>query len=148
MADGEMPEIFDAVQQLPPAGSWFAYALARGREIVRAAEFSCWDAWMPLHDELWCSYKAAVPEAVAQAFSLLLLGHQNFRPGVVLAGNFGRDADTIGAIVGAVLGAKFGAKAIPEKWREKSRYPTGTCLGFTKGMDLRETAARLAGLIG
>ena len=55
--------------------------------------------------------------------------------GVVAAGNFGRDADTIGAIVGSILGAKYGASTIPAHWVEKPRYPTGTCLTFAKGVD-------------
>lgn len=66
---------------------------------------------MPLPDELWCSYKATVSEAVAEAFGVLKLVNGDFRTGVVAAGNFGRDADTIGAIVGSILGAKYGASA-------------------------------------
>ena len=61
----------------------------------------------------------------------------------MLAANFARDADTIGAVCGAVLGAKYGASGIPEKWREKVRYPSGTCLLFTKGMDIYDIATRL-----
>ncbi|MGM9974470.1 MAG: ADP-ribosylglycohydrolase family protein, partial [Clostridiaceae bacterium] len=56
-------------------------------------------------------------------------------------------ADTIGAIVGAILGAKYGASNIPEKWLEKTRYPSGTCLSFTKGLDIKELSRSLADLI-
>ncbi|HWR21844.1 MAG TPA: ADP-ribosylglycohydrolase family protein [Feifaniaceae bacterium] len=146
MVNAGMDEIFSAVCAIPPPDSWFAHALKRAGEIVNTAGGSVLDAWMPLHDELWCSYKAAVPEAVAQAFGVLLLCPDDFRKGVTLAGNFGRDADTIGAITGAVLGARFGAEAIPSVWREKTRYPTGTCLSFAKGIDLEELAGRLAAL--
>ena len=66
---------------------------------------------------------------------------------MLLAANYSRDADTIGAVAGVILGAKFGAEAIPQKWIEKTRYPSGTCLKFTKGMDLFETARKLTQLI-
>ena len=69
--------------------------------------------------------------------------HDDFRTGVTCAGNFGRDADTIGAICGAILGAKYGYHTIPPVWAEKPRYPTGTCLLFTKGMDIRAVADQL-----
>jgi len=88
-----------------------------------------------------------VPEAVSQAFGVLKLANKSFREGVILAGNFGRDADTIGAIIGAVLGAKYGAKAIPDAWIQKTRYPSGTCLTFTKGIDIIDRATKLAELI-
>lgn len=59
---------------------------------------------------------------------------------MVVAGNFGRDADTIGAIVGAILGAKYGVSQMPERWIEKTRYPSKTCLAFTNGLDIKEVA--------
>ena len=33
----------------------------------------------------------------------------------------------------------------PDKWKEKTRYPSGTCLSFTKGIDIFEYAEKLAG---
>jgi hypothetical protein len=105
------------------------------------------DCWTPLHTELWTTYKAAVPEAVSQAFAIFRLSEGDFRRGVIYSGNFGRDADTIGAIVGSLLGAQLGAQAISQRWIEKTRYPTGTCLEFTKGKDLYQIAQELAVLI-
>ncbi len=58
-----------------------------------------------------------------------------------------RNSDTIGAVAGAVLGAKYGAKNIPEHWLLKTRYPSGTCLKFTKGIDIVRYAERLTGLM-
>ena len=78
---------------------------------------------------------------------MLKLVNGDFRTGVVAAGNFGRDADTIGAIVGSILGAKYGASAIPAHWVEKPRYPTGTCLTFAKGVDMLAVADDLCKLI-
>ena len=63
--------------------------------------------------------------------------------GVIVASNFGRDADTIRAIAGAILGAKYGAHNIPEHWIEKTRFPSGTCLKFTEGIDIRDYAEKL-----
>lgn len=147
MADGDIDEILAAAFAPVPKDSWLHYALTEAMRIVEEAKGSVFDAWMPLHDTLWCSYKAAVPEAVAQAFGVLKLAHGDFRTGVTLAGNFGRDADTIGAIVGAVLGAKYGAARMPAAWIEKTRYPTGTCLAFAKGLDLLGIAEGLAALM-
>lgn len=144
MADGSMDEVMAAALSAAPKDSWFAYALQKAMEIVDQAKGDVLASWMPLHDELWTSYKAAVSEAVAQAFGVLRMKHANFRQGVIWAGNFGRDADTIGAICGAVLGAKHGLSGIPEKWVEKTRYPTGTCLSFTKGLDLLQVADQLS----
>ena len=143
MADGSMEEILAAALSTAPKDTWFRHAMTTAFDIVDKAEGDLLRAWMPLHDELWTSYKAAVSEAVAQAFGVLKLSQGEFRQGVTWAGNFGRDADTIGAIVGAVLGAKNGAAKIPPAWVEKTRYPTGTCLAFTKGLDLLDVADKL-----
>ena len=147
MVDAEMNEILDAVLKVAPEDSWFHATLMRVFQIVDDANGDVSLAWMPLHNELFSTYRAAVPEAVSEAFGVLKLSHENFRSGVILAGNFGRDADTIGAIVGAILGAKFGAKQIPDAWLQKTRYPSGTCLSFTKGIDIFDYAQKLAELI-
>ena len=73
--------------------------------------------------------------------------NDDFRKGVIVAGNFGRDADTIGAVAGAILGAKYGAGKMPERWIEKTRYPSGTCLQFTKGIDIRDYAEKITDII-
>ena len=73
--------------------------------------------------------------------------NKDFRTGVTLAGNFGRDADTIGAVAGVILGAKYGASQMPAAWIEKTRFPSGTCLTFTKGIDIRQFAEELTDII-
>lgn len=97
MADGTIDEILAAAMKPIPEGTWFRAAMEKAFAIVDRAEGNFLNAWMPLHDELWCSYKATVSEAVAEAFGVLKLVNGDFRTGVVAAGNFGRDADTIGA---------------------------------------------------
>ena len=69
------------------------------------------------------------------------------KQGVTLAGNFGRDADTIGAVAGVILGARYGASQMPAAWIEKTRYPSGTCLPMAKGIDLFAVADELAALV-
>lgn len=147
MVDGTIDEIIEAAISVIPEDSWLRYSIDRVLEIISENNNDPFTSWMPIHNELWTSYKAVVPEAVASAISIIKLFGADFKTGVIAAGNFGRDADTIGAIVGAVLGAKYGAKAIPEKWLEKTRFPSGTCLAFAKGLDIRKLSEQLADLI-
>lgn len=147
MVDATMDEIFSAVMKVIPEESWFFRAMNRAFEIVDDANGSIMDAWMPLHDELYTSSWATTAEALPSAFACLRMRNETFREGVVLAANFARDADTIGAVAGAILGAKYGASSIPAHWVEKTRYPTGTCLQFTNGLDIKEMAGELTKLI-
>lgn len=147
MVDADMEEIMEAIFKLAPQDSWFCETLNRALNIVKAADGNIADAWMPLHNELFSTHRSTVAEALPEVFGCLMLENKSFKSGLILAGNFGRDADTIGAIAGAVLGAKYGAKNIPDKWKEKTRYPSGTCLSFTKGIDIFEYAEKLAALI-
>ncbi|WP_426350609.1 ADP-ribosylglycohydrolase family protein [Alloiococcus sp. CFN-8] len=147
MVDGTIDEIIEAALSVIPKDSWLYYTMNKTFEIIDEQEGDFFKSWMLIHDELWTSYKAVVPEAIASAFGVLKLVNKDFKTGVIAAGNFGRDADTIGAIVGAILGAKYGASNIPERWLEKTRYPSGTCLSFTKGLDVKELSRSLAELI-
>lgn len=147
MVDGTMDEILLEAMRVIPKDSWLYYNMMAALDLVEKAKGEIIDCWMPLHDALLASAWATTAEAIPAAFACLKLCHTDFRSGVILAGNFGRDADTIGAVAGAILGAKYGLDAIPERWREKTRYPSGTCLEFTKGMDIVETGKQLAALI-
>ena len=146
VAGASFEEILDAALYPVPKTSWYYYTFQLAMDIVRQADGRLLDAWMPLHDRLATRYKASVPEAVSQAFGVLALSHEDFRTGVITAGNFGRDADTIAAICGAVLGGMYGYKAIPARWTEKTRYPSGTCLPMARGIDLLEIAGKLCAL--
>lgn len=147
MVDAEMDEILEAVRKTAPQDSWFRAALDRAFDIVDRAEGNIAKAWMPLHDQLFSTHRSTVAEALPEVFGCLKLEHSSFESGLILAANFGRDADTIGAVAGAVLGAKYGAGRIPEHWLLKTRYPSGTCLAFAKGIDLYSYAEKLAELI-
>jgi ADP-ribosylglycohydrolase len=63
------------------------------------------------------------------------------------AANFGRDADTISAVVGALAGARQGAQIIPDDWVEIVRRPSGVCLKFAAQEDIPTLARQLADLI-
>ena len=45
-----------------------------------------------------------------------------------------------------IMGAMYGHSAIPARWAEKTRYPSGTCLDMAKGIDLMDIAGKLADL--
>lgn len=147
MVDGTVDEIIGAAMNTIPRDSWLYAAMNTAFEIVEKANYSIIDAWMPLHDTLRASAWATTAEAIPATFACLRLVNSEFKKGVILAGNFARDADTIGAVAGAILGAKYGIGAIPPHWVEKTRYPSGTCLTFTKGIDLIKTGEQLADLI-
>ena len=146
MVDGSMEEIFNAAMSAIPEESWLYYNMTRAFEILEQRG-SLLEAWMELHDFLWTSSWATTAEAIPSAFVCLKAVNDDFRKGVTLAGNFGRDADTIGAVAGVILGAKYGASQMPQAWIEKTRFPSGTCLTFTKGIDIRDYAEKITDII-
>ena len=147
MVDSDTEEIWKAVLDVAPEDSWFRSALLRVDKIITEAEGDIANAWMPLHNQLFSTHRSTVAEALPEVFGCLRLESSSFKSGLLLAANFGRDADTIGAVAGAVLGAKYGAHSIPKHWLDKTRYPSGTCLKFAKGIDIFEYAQKIAELI-
>ncbi|MFZ4621623.1 MAG: ADP-ribosylglycohydrolase family protein [Bacteroidota bacterium] len=146
MADGSVDEIFHAAVDAIPNDSWMRFTFNKVQEIIERKK-TLEEAWKPLHDALWTEYKSVSPEAVPSALAIFKLTDGDFKRGIIYSGNFGRDADTISAIVGAISGAKNGMKAIPQSWVDKVRLTTGVCLPFTKGMDLFDVSRQLAALI-
>jgi ADP-ribosylglycohydrolase len=147
MVDGSFEEIFASAMEQIPTDSWLYYNMKQAFSIIEESNGNILDCWMPLHDQLRASTWATTAEAIPAAFACLALCHQDFRSGLVLAGNFARDADTIGAVAGSILGAKYGLAQIPARWVEKVRYPSGTCLQFTKGLDICSIGKQLGALI-
>lgn len=147
MESGTLDEILHAAFQCAPPDSWFYHSLKRCFDLLDHYDNKLEKAWMPLHQILRCENKAAVPEAVTSALAIFRLTDGNFEKGILYSGNFGRDSDTIGAVVGAISGALHGLKAIPRDWVDKVRKPSGTCLNFTRGKDLIQMATDLAKLI-
>jgi len=146
MADGTIDEIFEAAMAPIPQDSWLYYSMTKVFDIIEKENYDIASCWMKIHDATRASTWATTAEAVPAAFGCLKLMHKDFKSAVLLAGNFARDADTIGAIAGSVMGAKYSIDGIPEHWVKKVRYPSGTCLQFTKGLDIIEIAEKLAEL--
>lgn len=147
MDSGSVDEIINAARKCAPPESWFENTLKRCFTLLEKLQFNLEKAWMPLHREIRCEYKAAVPEAVTAALAIFRLTNGDFVRGIIYGGNFGRDSDTIGAIVGAISGAWHGLNGLPAEWVEKVRHPNGTCLQFTRNTDMVDTAYALAELI-
>jgi ADP-ribosylglycohydrolase len=146
MAGATVDEIFQAAINVTPKDSWIRFTLNKVLDIIEENK-TLEESWKPLHDTLWTEYKSVSPEAVASALAILKLTNGDFKRGIIYSGNFGRDADTISAIVGAISGAMNGMKCIPAAWVDKVRITTGVCLPFTKGMDLFDIASQLSNLV-
>jgi ADP-ribosylglycohydrolase len=128
-----------------PADSWLGRAISRAMLICDQAG-TIEKAWTRLHDELWTPVHSASAEAIPQAYAVFVLTGGDFRRGMFWAGNFGRDADTICAVVGALAGALHGARTIPPHWIETVRRPSGVCLKFAAQEDVQAMAGQLAAL--
>lgn len=146
MVDGSTEEIIEAGLRTIPEDSWLGRAMQRANCICDQ-EGTIENAWERLHTELWTPSHSASPEAVPQIYAVFRLTDGDFRQGMFWGGNFGRDADTIGAVVGALSGAKLGARAIPRDWVTKVRRPAGVCLKFAAREDIPKVAMQLAKLI-
>lgn len=146
MVNGSTDEILNAVVDYVPEGSFFRHKLDRAFDLANSNS-NIHDIWMTLHDVLWTEVHSTTPEAVTAAFSILKMTQCDFNSSFFYGCNYGRDADTIGAVIGSVCGAIHGLNAFPNHWVEKVRYPTGTCLGVTNGMDILDVADQLTDLI-
>jgi len=146
MVDGTTDEILQAGLRQIPTDSWLGRAMARAMSICDQ-EGSIENAWERLHTELWTPVHSVSPEAIPQIYGVFRLTDGDFRQGMFWGGNFGRDADTIGAVIGALAGARHGIAAIPESWVEKVRRPSGVCLKFAAQEDIPTLARELANLI-
>ncbi len=145
---GASPEQITATaRRFIPDDSWLGRWFDRAMAIVDQADGDLWKAWSPLHLQLRAEYRASCAEAIPATFALFRLTSGEFVNGVLAAANFGRDSDTLAAIVGALAGAKNGLSAIPEEWIQKVRHPTGRCLKFTSSLDIPEVAKDLAQLV-
>lgn len=146
MVNGDTGQIIEAGLKQIPADSWLGRAMARAMRICDE-EGTVENAWERLHTELWTASHAASPEAIPQTYALFRLTAGDFRRGMFWAGNFGRDADTISAVLGALSGARHGVSVIPEAWIEKVRRPAGVCLKFAAQEDIPTLAEQLANLM-
>jgi ADP-ribosylglycohydrolase len=146
MVDASVEEIVATGIAQIPTDSWLGRAMARAMQICDQAG-TIENAWVKLHTELWTPSHSASPEAIPQAYAIFRLTEGDFRRGMFWGCNFGRDADTIGAMVGAMAGARHGIGVIPERWVELVRHARGVCLKFAAQEDIVNLAEQLAELI-
>ncbi|MBI9102415.1 MAG: ADP-ribosylglycohydrolase family protein [Spirochaetales bacterium] len=135
-------DVIAAGRKFIPEDSWL------GRRMVEAFaildEFDDWaDRYEALHSRLWAPRHSVSPEAIPQIFALYKMSGGDFRQGFLLSANFGRDADTICALVLALCAAGQGGDDVPSEWIEQVRKPAGVCLKFSAGEDVVDLAERL-----
>ena len=104
------------------------------------------DVWDALHTDFFTLEHAVVEEALPQIYGVSRLTNTDYLEGMFWAANFGRDADTISAVVGAIAGARHGLGVIPSHWIEPVRKPAGTCLPFAASEDVVSIGEELAEL--
>ncbi|MEI6877082.1 MAG: ADP-ribosylglycohydrolase family protein, partial [Spirochaetota bacterium] len=145
MEGASAKEAVDGAMRHIPGDSWLGVTMKRMRDLVsRSAGIE--EAWAPLHADFWTPRHSISPEAIPQAFGIFLMTGGDFRKGMFWASNFGRDADTIAALVGAMSGARQGYDIIPRHWIERVRRPSGVCLKFAAAHDVVELGSELAKL--
>lgn len=144
-AGGSAAEVVQAGLAQIPAASWLGYSMAKMMAICDQAG-SIEAAWQDLHNVFWTPVHSACEEALPQIYGIYRLTDGDFRRGMFWASNFGRDADTIAAVVGAMAGGRQGIEAIPAEWVEKARQPSGVCLRFSAQEDVLDLADQLVKL--
>lgn len=146
MTGATVDEIIKGGHAFMPEDSWLSRSMARAMAICdEHTDF--FDAYEQLHSQLWTPVHSMAAEAIPQAYALFRLTHGDFRLGMIWGGNFGRDADTICAVIGALSGAMHGMTVIPPAWADKADQPAGVCLRFAAHKSMRELARQLVSLM-
>jgi ADP-ribosylglycohydrolase len=146
MVDASTEEIIQAGLEQIPEDSWLGRTMHHAVNLCQEND-EILDIWERLHTDFWTPSHSVSPEAIPQIYSIFYFSDGDLRKGLFWAANFGRDADTIAAVVGALCGAKFGLSSIPESWVEKVRRPSGVCLKFAADEDILLIAQQLANLM-
>lgn len=146
LTDATPEEIIAAGREYIPVDSWLGRTLDHTMTLCQQAN-SIEEVWERLHSDLWTPVHSMAAEALPQAYAVFYMTGGDFRKGLFWAGNFGRDADTISAVVGALSGAIHGTAVIPPAWIEKVRRPAGVCLAFAAQRDIVEIAEQLVEIV-
>lgn len=146
MTGATLDEIIATGTHYIPQDSWLGRNMHRAMTICDTVP-DIFAALEQLHLQLWAPVHSMAAEAIPQAYAILRLTNADFRLGMIYGGNFGRDADTICALIGAISGAMHGTVAIPADWAARSDTPAGVCLRFAAQKSMRELAAQLVEMI-
>ncbi len=135
-------EVIRTGRQYIPTDSWLGRKMAVSDKIFDELD-DPFDQYEALHTRLWTPRHAIAAEAIPQIYALYRMAQGDFRRGFLLSANFGRDADTICALVLALCAARTGMEAIPANWVDQVRHPSGVCLSFAVNEDLVELGVDL-----
>lgn len=143
LTGASVDEVVSAGRKFIPEDSWLGRKMVIAMNIVDT-ESDPFDAYAKLHTELWAPRHSVSPEAIPQIYALYRMSKGNFKRGFLLSANFGRDADTVAALVLALCAAGEGLSCIPAEWVEQVRHPSGVCLSFAKDEDMYDLGIKLA----
>lgn len=135
--------IIDAGRAYIPEDSWLGRRMRTAFEIL-GSSLDGYDTYAALHTELWTPKHSVAAEAIPQVYALFKLADGDFKKGLVMSANFGRDADTVCALVTALNAARLGTAVFPPEWIEQVRRPSGVCLPFAADEDLVTIGRELA----
>ncbi len=144
-AGADPTQMIDTAITVLPEDCWTRRALERAKRVattVDADEEGLAAISEELVVEFW-PWADLATEAIPLAFAALLATRGDFAKAVPFGVRFGRDADTIGAIVGSMAGALGGEAAIPASWRARVQMSTGACIGFIANRQITEIADQL-----
>ncbi len=126
-----------------PGDGWLGRRMCAAFDILDSSR-DLYDTYAALHTELWTPKHSAAAEAIPQVYALLKLVDGDFKKGLIMSANFGRDADTVCALVTALNAARLGTAVFPPEWIEQVRRPSGVCLPFAADEDLVTIGRELA----
>jgi ADP-ribosylglycohydrolase len=150
MTGAPVPALIESAYGVIPADSWTRRGIERAVALASGSA-DIWSALPLLYDGLANTsyhWPDIAPEAVALAFGILVASRGVFSDAVLGGVNIGRDTDTIAGIVGAILGAQQGIGALPAGWAGRVSVARGVCLSGVRGMNIEQTADRLAQMSG
>ena len=142
---GTVDQVIEAGRECIPEDSWLGRKMDQTFTMLAETEDPD-DAYELLHTLMWTPKHSSAPEAIPQIYGLYKLSGGDFKKGFKLSANFGRDADTICALVLALCAAGQGLSVIPEEWIEQVRTPAGVCLRFAAEEDMVDLGKKLAAL--
>lgn len=136
-------KVVAAGRKFIPEDSWLGRKMVQAMDLVDSIDDQ-YELYDRLHTDLWAPRHSVSPEAIPQIYALYRMSKGKFRKGFILAANFGRDADTVTALVLALCAAGEGLSVIPTEWVDQVRHPSGVCLSFAKDEDMYDLGTKLA----